>query len=483
MQIDQELLKLVDRWTHDVLENGLTEFKLAKLAKITRHQARRVVSAIQGLNTALAQPGTSATPKKNEGQSWLADGSYIYNEATDTYITWLRSSPAPLVVNGQRHRDLIKAYSNWDGGPATLNEMCRTFEIPRPWLVEYLRKHGVTHDREPFSAEEVMGRDTEELVEEALQHRRAALHQRYEKAKWHEVQKDADKWRAFDQSVLQHLSNHMAEERANPRTARPVIMRKAEERYAFLVSPTDFHWGMRSWAGEVGQAAAYNREIAEERLFRHTENLVARLPGRPEKIIVTIGSDFFHIDGQLNATTRGTPMDTDGSPTEILVTGCDLNVKYIEALAQVAPVEVVLMSGNHDAHNGRALLLYLSAWFRDDARVFVRREFTKRVYLRYGAVGCVFEHGDTTKVKDLGIIFAVEGSEVWSATKHHVAFGGHLHHHKVHEIGGVVHYLNPSLAGSDRWHSESGYVLSSPALVGYVLDYEHGVTSWMQSRE
>lgn len=477
-------------WGSRILSEDLGDWALSRLAGWTRHKARQVIAYTkqQGLTSQPApeieEDGEEEDikPTEEHKSEWLWNDNYVYNADTDTYVTFTKSTGKPMVMPGHKHRAIIEAYSNWDGRPATINMICRQFSIPRPWLIEYLRMHGITHDHEPFSREEVETRGVHDMVEEAIQGKRQALYQEYEKKKWKITQDQAEKWMAFEETVLGVLQEDIrthARKYAVPKLKLP----EAQHRYALVVSPTDFHWGMYSWSGDVGIGQNYNRNIAEKRLFEHTGNILARLPGKPEKIIVSVGSDFFHIDGQTHSTTKGTPMDTEGSPTEILVTGCYLTRIHIDMLRQVAPVEIWMMAGNHDQHNSRALLLYLAAWYKDMADVTVHEDFRSRVYTQFGNTLIGFSHGDGTPIKDLGICMAREAKKEWAATDHHIVFGGHLHHHKVHEVGGITHYMLPSLAGTDRWHHHEGYVTSDPSLVAYMIDEQAGPFGWIQSKE
>lgn len=490
------LLHAYREWGDQILSEDIGDWKLSKLTGWTRHKCRKVIHFTRQMDSMGPDPDSPADDvteeeepvepvkiKASESQDWLWQDNYVYNADTDTYITFTKSTGKPMVMPGHKHRAIVEAYSNWDGRPSTINMICRQFSIPRPWLIEYLRLHGITHDSEPFSREEVQERSVGDMVEEAIQAKRQALYQEYEKRKWKDTKDKAEKWMAFEEVVLGRLVESISEHASPNREVPKLQMEQADHNFSLVVSPTDFHWGMYSWDGEVGFKESYDQQKAEERLFRHTENVLGRLPGQPDKIIVAVGSDFFHIDGQKHTTTKGTPMDTHGTPTEILVTGCHLVRSHIDLLRQVAPVEVWMMAGNHDQHNSRALLLFLAAWYRETNDVTVHQDFRSRVYTQYGNTLIGFSHGDGTPVRDLGACMAKEARKKWAKTEHHIFFGGHLHHHKVHEVGGITHYMLPSLAGIDRWHHHEGYVTSDPALVVYLIDEEEGPFSWIQSKE
>ena len=400
---------------------------------------------------------------------------YVYAEDSDSYKTYIQQAKGWVTTTGEAHRAIISWYSNWDGAPVSLNGVSRRTGLPRNWVIGYLRAHGITHDSAPFSAEDVARRGVEELAQDALALKFGALATRTEELGAKEVHTAAKRWWDFEMSVLNRIREWI-NDNAPDYSIPKLRLTKAPRPFTLVTSATDFHWGMRAIPEISGRGFEYNREIARKRLLETTEDLCVRLPGNPEEIIVAVGSDWFHVDGSgpVAATTRGTPQDVDGLPLEIMLTGCELQREHIDILSQIAPVKVVLMAGNHDRHNAHALLLYLAASYEKSDRVTVVKEHTMRVYQTVGETLVCFTHGDTAKVKDLGPIMAKERRKEWGEARHHVALGGHLHHQRVQEIGGIRHYLLPSLASVDAWHSAQGYVTSQPGLMGLIIDLEDG---------
>jgi predicted phosphodiesterase len=401
---------------------------------------------------------------------------YVFDEGTNSYKTYIQQAKGWVTTSGEAHRAIIQWYSNWDGAPVSLNGISRRTGLPRNWVIGYLKAHQITHDSAPFSAEEVARRGVEEMAQDALALKFGALATRTEELGARQLHVAAQKWWDFELSVLGRIREWINDN--VPEYSIPKLkLTRASRPYTLVTSATDFHWGMRSAQAESGYA--YDRKIARERLLATTEDLCIRLPGNPEEIIIAVGSDWFHVDGPgpIAATTRGTPQDVDGTPLEIMLTGCELQREHIDILSQIAPVKVVLMAGNHDRHNAHALLLYLSAAYEKNDRVTVIKEHTMRVYQTVGNTLVCFTHGDTAKVKDLGPIMAKERRKEWGKARHHIALGGHLHHQRVQEIGGIRHYLLPSLASADAWHSASGYVTSQAGLMGLLIDLEDGPVS------
>ena len=400
-----------------------------------------------------------------------------YDEDRDTYTTFLPGFGL-VELPGDVHRDIVRAYSDFDGTPASVNELARNFKLPRQWLVKYLRAHEITHDKEPFTPEEILNRPEDELIEEALQARRAALYTRLEREKWREIKKDADKWRAAEDHILRKITDAIGTK--SPPAPNKLSLRVAKTPYAVVMGISDLHWGKYSDPGENFEPM--NRELIRDRLFGVTEQIVGRLSnfGAPEKIYVPIGSDFLHIDTDQGTTTRGTQQDMDGTPAELLVSGCYMLADWIETLRQVAPVELVLMSGNHDRIAGLAILLYLSAYYKNALDVTVHMARTPRVYHAYGKNLIGFVHGDgVQKTRDIAGHMAREASSDWSSCPHKTVYTGHLHHEKTETDSayGVTRRQLPSLSGPDRWHARLGYVGERKSLPAYLHDRDTGLVA------
>jgi len=251
-----------------------------------------------------------------------------------------------------------------------------------------------------------------------------------------------------------------------------------------VVGYSDGHWAKYSDPAENG--SAFNRDIARRRLFDSTSDLMSRLErhGRPDVIYVPIGSDFFHVDNQLSQTTQGTPQDMDGTPAEMLVTGCALLEEWINMLRQVAAVELVLMSGNHDRMLGLAALMVLEAAFRSAPDVTTQMDRTPRVYRRYGRNLIGFVHGDgVSKTRDIAGHMAREASEHWHECTSKTVYTGHLHNEKTETdtVFNVTRRQLPSLAGTDRWHSKNGYVGAPKSLPVYMHSHDRGLIGVLYS--
>jgi hypothetical protein len=401
---------------------------------------------------------------------WLLDRLYHYDKATDTYLTQLPKVRGIIAVPGEVHRAMLEDYSDASGSSLTVRQLAEKYNFPARWMNSYRTIHGWSHASDPFTDEQILSEHPETLKELLAQSRRNDILDDMRKKEAVQQKKDAEAYRDMRMKWLDEFLKLIPEERASV----PVMdMRPSDSPYAVVISPTDFHWGKHGWVDEVGDG--YDLATAEQRLFDKTNELICRLPGRPDEIILATGSDWFHVDTDTGTTTRGTPQDMATSPAEILMTGCDLARQHIDLLRQVAPVRVTFMPGNHDRHSTFALMMYLSAYYRNEDDVTVIVSPKTRQYLTYGDTLLGFTHGDKLGPTKLGPIMATEAREDWGKHTHHLWFHGHLHHQTLTERDGVTIIQLPSLAGHDRYHYRSGYTMSNPGLAAHIIDMQHGL--------
>ncbi len=345
--------------------------------------------------------------------------------------------------------------------------------------MRYLRVHEITHDREPFTPEEIEGRQDQDLIEDALQLRRQVLYKKLEKAKWAEIHVEALKWRKVEESILMPL---LAAIRENPpeHTVPQIKVSSEVTPYMAVIGLTDLHFG--KYSDEKENFESYSMQEARDRLMSSTADVLGRMSyfGRPERLLAPVGSDFVHIDNDAGASTRGTPQDTDGTPGEILVGACRLMVDWVDMLRTMAPVELVLMSGNHDRILGLSVLLYLHAYYRDVSGVTVSLDRTPRVYRAYGKNLIGFAHGDTvSKTQELAGLMSTEAREHWSQCSHRTIYTGHLHMERseTDSTYGVTRRQIAAISGPDRWHTRNGYVGAPRSLPAYLHERERGLVA------
>lgn len=412
---------------------------------------------------------------------WIQNEKYVYNGQSDTYVTVLKCRPKPLVMSGTKFRSMKKAYSDWDGNPATINEICRRFAVPRDQFMELKAVHGWTHESEPYTREEVMARDVDELADDAFQQRRQAIWESFEKKKWHQTKIDAQKWNNLEQNFILPLQDHLST--LIPTYSVPRLNLKSPRNpFAVVTSAGELHYGGSGWVVETGEN--YSRAEAAERLQHTREVMLEEVAdkGRPETFFYASGHDYFTVDTDEGTTTKGTPQETDGTAAQILSEGIDLAIRDVDCLRQIAPVRIVFVPGNHDRLLSLALLKCLQVAFQDKPDVHVEFSARTRSYDAYGNTLLGFGHGDMAlRPAQYMATMAKEAPALWADTIYRAFFTGHLHSEVVRELVGGTHYQMPSLRGKDRFHERNAY-LSDAALASYVVDKQRGVSSTIYTR-
>lgn len=228
------------------------------------------------------------------------------------------------------------------------------------------------------------------------------------------------------------------------------------------ISVPDLHLGKLCWAAETGDD--YDVKLAKS-TFRNAVNQLASVAQTAgvERILFPVGNDFFNVDGKEGATAGGTPQDEDGRWQRTFVEGRKLLVDAIDMLREIAPVEVLIVPGNHDTERSFYLGEALSCWYHETDDVLIDNAPTTRKYRLWGKVLLGFTHGNEEAEKNLLGIFATEQPTLWGQSLFREAHLGHWHHRKervyqpISEANGFrVRYLS-SLSAADAWHTSKGY--------------------------
>lgn len=232
---------------------------------------------------------------------------------------------------------------------------------------------------------------------------------------------------------------------------------------ALEINIPDLHIGKLAWGKETGED--YDINIAIDRYKKAVAELLSRINTQAlEKIILPVGNDMINIDNKANTTTGGTPQSCDSRFGKMFQTAKSLLIDTINSLSKIAPVEVIIVPGNHDTVAMFTLGEVLDAWYHNNKLVNVINTHTPRKYIQYGQNLIMFTHGHSEKLQDLGIICATEQPQLWAATKFRRVHVGHFHHSKqikftdVQEYPGFTVKVLNSLSSNDAWHAEKGYL-------------------------
>ena len=237
------------------------------------------------------------------------------------------------------------------------------------------------------------------------------------------------------------------------------------------ISIPDLHLGKFSDPLETGET--YNVEIACDLFRKAVADLIHQAKNACEidRIVFPIGNDYLTADTFANTTSRGTAQDVSGHFAEHFRKGWQLLRETIESLRKIAPIDVMVVPGNHDSVASFALGEVLGAIYHDSEEVTIHHTNNQpRKYLSYGDILLGYAHGHLEKAQSLPMLMASEAAAAWGNSRHREIHVGHLHHTRdthylgTNEVDGVIVRVIPSLSASDRWHADKGYRSQRAAL-------------------
>lgn len=251
------------------------------------------------------------------------------------------------------------------------------------------------------------------------------------------------------------------------KTHAPVVARishqKPKEPCLAEIAFFDLHLGKLAWGMESGQN--YDLKIATELYLKTLSTIVDRVSSfEVERFVFPVGNDFFNVNSSDNETFAGTPQSEDDRWKKTFAKGWSLMADSIELLSKKAPVDVIVIPGNHDFESAFYMGEVLSARFSKDKNVNVDNSPPLRKYYRYGANLIGFAHGKDEKLAQLPMIMATENAQEFAATKYREWHVGDQHRKKEYqwlatsEEKGVTVRILRSLAATDEWHYRKGYI-------------------------
>ena len=241
----------------------------------------------------------------------------------------------------------------------------------------------------------------------------------------------------------------------------------------------DLHFSKLAHIDEVGSKNGnFDCKIAKRRFIDNAKRYISKLQNRSfERILFVVGQDYFNSEADGN-TINGTKQDNDGRYANVFKEGTAALIDVINMFADIAPVDVVLVQGNHDERTSFYCACVLDAFFSNDENINVDTCPQLRKYYRYGNTLLGLSHGEYEKERIYGLM-QVEAREDWGETQYHEWILGHLHSEGTTEKNGVTVRRIPSLTGTDYWHFKMGYTMAPKRSVAFIYDYDEGLKDVM----
>lgn len=275
-----------------------------------------------------------------------------------------------------------------------------------------------------------------------------------------------------------------------PRIPRPPVT-DADENLLLEIGIFDPHFG--KVARRLETNAEYNFEIAKDLWWQAVFGMLKRVETFPlKRILLPLGNDLFHVDNLNATTTAGTQVGSEMSVRVLFREVRSIIKATIYRLLEAAPVDVVVIPGNHDYTVSYFLGEALDDFFHGVDAVTVFNQPIPRKYYQWDKVGLGFTHGNKEAPAVLPMLMANEmPAQMWAETQYREFHLGHFHLRRdvkftpLQTVGGVTIRYLPSYSYPDNWHTEKGFTMGAQVSEGYLWDGQNGLVGiypWNASR-
>ena len=236
----------------------------------------------------------------------------------------------------------------------------------------------------------------------------------------------------------------------------------------------DFHFGRLCWGKESG--VDFDVKIAESILKQTLAKLLSYAKGfNVSRILIPFGGDYFNSNSKGNTTVSGTQMQEDTRYAKTFKLGRQLAVSIIDECSQIAPVDVLLVKGNHDEERLFYLGDALECWYNKNPNVAIDNSPKSRKYYIHGETLLGFVHGNEAKLDKLPMLMALEVPALWEKSTYREFHTGDKHHRFLAIENGVVIRILSSLTAPDQWTYDKGFVGSLRATESFVFHPHDGL--------
>lgn len=400
---------------------------------------------------------------------WVYDKNYTYNAEDEKYIFNTKEF-GNLVRPKSWVKNLVKAYSDWDGEPSTITDVCRRFGITRSLFNEIKKILGLTHDHEPFTPDEVNTKSPEEMAIEAHQQKRFRTKVEFDKLDWKATQKEAKKWRNLKQSILDEVNMD-----APSIVVDPIVPKGKDVDVEQIVLHTgDWHVGAK--AEGLPNIPDFNFNILQDYIKQIIQLVRSDFPNS-EVHVHFLGDGLETVTGLNHADSWKNIEEGFYGAKAIL----SAEKALLDFLTSIRASSMSAVTGNHGRitsnrkkdHSGEAELLIFEHIKQRLDGVDVQYSDTE-VNDVVNGIGYIMTHGHLklTKKSEEKVLQAY--AKKFNKPVDFVVYEqGHLHHRGVSADNNLFrHYTMPSLFTGSKYSERAGY----GALPGFGISYKHPIT-------
>lgn len=256
-----------------------------------------------------------------------------------------------------------------------------------------------------------------------------------------------------------------------------------EDNRLLEINIADPHFDKLSWGKESGDH--YDIKIARRVFLDAVIEILRRASVIGfKKVLFIVGNDLFNSEGKRGTTTQGTPQESDVRWKKSFSYVIQILIEAIHMCSTHAPTDVIFVMGNHDEERTYYAGETIGAVFHKSKNVTVDNGPKSRKYYQWGKNLLQFLHGylngKAIKWTEIPLLIAQEAPKMWAESEFRYSHMAHWHHNKatvyntVKDQIGVTIQIMPSIAGTDGWHYDAGFIGSNKQAKGFIYDKNFG---------
>lgn len=273
---------------------------------------------------------------------------------------------------------------------------------------------------------------------------------------------------ALIEDAMDRAIERLSASGAGSRYMPPADFRAAgEDKGKRLLEPCifDLHLEKLAWGPETG-GADWGTKIAASGCLEAAQDLLSHYRdfGR---ILLPLGNDFFHCDNRTQNTSGGTHLlDVSSRWAEAWDVGCDVAINLVRLCLEFAPVDILIVPGNHDFQRSIFMGRVLKECFNHVPHVTVDHSPGTMKRFRWGRTLLGFAHGNPRNepYHKLGVEMMTRWPEDIPGTVHREWHVGDQHRMRSQamtiegfEEQSLRVRVIPSLCSPDFWHASNLY--------------------------
>ena len=259
---------------------------------------------------------------------------------------------------------------------------------------------------------------------------------------------------------------------------KPIKYATKKDAHLYEILMPDLQLGRLVYDEEAG--AASSPDLYVGKVEKAIDELLT-IPYPVERILFPVGNDFFNSNNSGMTTAHGTPQSDDVRWQRTYLLAKKMMIRAIDKMASLAPVDVLVIKGNHDEERIFYFGDTLESWYHNNPNVTVDNKPIGRKYYPYGKVLLGLAHGYYERDSKLDALMAHKVPDLWAKSVYREWHLGDKHHKKDTLIktdefeNGVMVRIFRSLADPSVWEFDKGFDGSLRAAEGLLWHKERGL--------